>query len=88
MVIRSHAILEGITAEEIYENLTNYDVRTKWDTIIGEYKTLEKTDNSDVLYYVVNVNIFSFTEIDLATFIIGEFKRLYYKQNILQRLPK
>lgn len=58
-MIRTIAIIEEFSKEEIFEAISNVNIRKQWDKVFSEFKIVEAYDEeqSEVLYMAIKVKI-------------------------------
>jgi hypothetical protein len=57
-MIKTVAIVEGFTKDELFENYIDLNRRRNWDSVLQSFKILEtKADeNYEIIHFVVKVN--------------------------------
>jgi hypothetical protein len=52
LLVKSNAILDGFSKEEVFEAISNVNIRKEWDKIFSEFKIVETNDKEgwEVLY--------------------------------------
>ena len=58
ILIKTEAYLNGFTKEEVFEAISNVNIRMQWDKIFSEFKIIEINDieQYEVLYMSIKVN--------------------------------
>ncbi len=57
IMIKTYAVIQNYTKEEVNEAIVNVSIRSEWDKIFSEFKILENKENEEkeVLYMSIKV---------------------------------
>jgi hypothetical protein len=58
-MIRTIAIIDNFTKEEVFEAISNVNIRKQWDKVFSEFKIVDKNEKEqfEVLYMSIKVKI-------------------------------
>ncbi len=79
--MKTTAIIEGYTIDQIFESIINIDIRKQWDKNFLTFKIIESYPEYDILYMVLKVKYNIYKYIITVTKYDDTVKRFSSEEN-------
>jgi hypothetical protein len=75
-MIRTITIIDNFTKEEVFEAISNVNIRMQWDKVFTEFKIVETNDSEqfEVLYMSIKVKIIINNIVEISSSIRSRFR--------------